>query len=243
LTTQLYDTKSWLMSQCQSIDSTVAQLKECLWKNLKKCLELSSTKWIVFTGGLDSSLLVFLAWHNRCVFNALVSEEFKNFWDLPFNTHYAKLQNYPEGFEHHTIKSSFYQPEYNHSITGFFGDTTMLHHGSMYYQSKHLASPLTDDQLYDRADTNLPLFDSEIALRASIVKLSLSTKFRHWFPNFEILDPYRSPLLLDIIMKMSCQDLVHQLGSGILQKTLIKDLDPLNLNYICRRKNDYSQFQ
>jgi asparagine synthetase B (glutamine-hydrolysing) len=134
LTTRLYNTRAWLEGQGQTVESTVTQLKECLQKNLKKCLDVSSTNWIVFTGGLDSSLLAFLAWHNQYFFNAVISEEFKNFWNLPFDVCYAELQNHPPGIEHNTIKSSFYQPEYNHSITGFFGDTTMLHHGSMYNQ-------------------------------------------------------------------------------------------------------------
>jgi hypothetical protein len=219
------------------------QVQQRLEQNLQICLDLSQSKHVVFTGGLDSGLLAFMAHHCQQKFTAVISSEFKEYWkNLPFPVCYAELQQGMSGIDDDNVKPSFYQKEHTQAITGFFGDTSMLHHGSLYGQSVGLTDPI--DNLYDEnQDLSLPKFKNEHQLRLAIVKLSLNTKFRHWFDNFEIFDPYRDPTFLDIITGLSCSELVKQFGTASLQKNIIKNYNPDYLKYICDKKNNYEKFQ
>lgn len=224
----------------------VNSFKNLLLENIKTLVEINTR--IVYTAGLDSSLIAFLAHAYDIDFTTVIQDKY-NFFNLPFKKiEYASIQKMPEflipyGLKNN-VKPGFYQPINNNLITGYYGDLCALHHNQMYHQSKHMLKKQEKIVLYDKAEPeNYPLFNSKDELFGCIKYLNLQNYFRHWFENFQILDPYRDPRLFFTLCKLNLDDLIIQLGTGNIQKQIIEDLDSKWLENICDFKNNYDKFK
>lgn len=222
----------------------IANLKKRLLHNLEICADIAvSPVKIVYTGGLDSSLSAFLFHQTGKSFKCIINEDCKNFWsDLPFQSiSYRKsgIRNDRWGSQEH-IKKSFYDSDLTDCITGFFGDTAMLHNNDLYHQCLDLME-YKIQELYDKS---LPIFYTKFVRRdqayASIIKMMKITRFQQWFEDFRILDPYRDPELTLIILKLPWKDISSQFGSAWVQKEMIRQIDPYFTQLILKHKNEYS---
>jgi len=251
--TKNYNIKTFLKPKHTiSITQLLLEIEKRLLLNLKLCLDINKNTYIVYSGGLDSSTLALLAQHNNLKFSALVLKDYIKYWpDLPFNKTVIADQllltpiidtNIEIDF-YKNIKDSFYQEEYNLAINGYYGDLSLLHLSDLFHQCKHLSNK-KNIKLYDLTfPTSYNLINSEQQLRMSILKLHLHPSFRHWFKNFQILDPYRDPKLVEMMLQLTLEDLIDQLGTGNLQKELIKKCNLNWLKLICDYKNDYEKFK
>jgi hypothetical protein len=78
-------------------------------------------------------------------------------------------------------------------------------------------------------------------MKLAIIKILITTKFRQWFDNFVILDPYRDIELTRLIVSLPLVDLLEQFGSAWVQKEIIASMDSLYLNKILKNKNVYNK--
>jgi len=215
---------------------------EILSENLRNCYSLGANK-IAYTAGLDSSTLAYIAQHQNYTFECLIDNTYEGrFKNLPFNQiTYEKRQRRPaDDIDYgEYVRDSFYQ--HDKLITGFYGDLTVIHNGDMYNQAKGLYE--TTMPLYDPKKPNdyIP-FNNKTDILNAIYYTNTHTYFRHWFPNFQILDPYRDPRLFEIISRLNLVDLIEQIGTGKIQKDIVSSLNKEWLNNLCDTKNNYDKF-
>jgi hypothetical protein len=221
----------------------LAALKNRLLHNIDICASIGRLPTsIVYTGGLDSSLVAFLFNQTGRPFQCIINEDWKNLWpDLPFQSiSYRKpsISNHRWASKEHT-KISFYESDLTDCLTGFFGDTAMLHNNDLYHQCTKLID-ISGAEIYDKTSpADYPKFHHHSQVYAAIVKIMKTTRFQQWFENFRILDPYRDPNLTAIILELSWSDLTSQFGSAWVQKEMITQIDPSFLSMILKNKNEY----
>lgn len=221
---------------------------ELLLENIKTCAKLSQPK-IVYTAGLDSGTLAFIAHSLNIDFTCLIDSRFESkFKNLPFkNIRYVDFQTSPD-FEvtfgpKTNIKEGFYQAENNMLITGYYGDNTVVHNTDMFNQARQLHSCPDKIILYDKKPANEYIgFSNKQDIIESIKYINTQNYFRHWFEKFQILDPYRDPRIFTTITRLDTDSLIEQIGSAKIQKDIIASLDPNWLELLCDYKNDYSKF-
>lgn len=225
-----------------SYTSVLTQVYEILLENLKSCYKLGANK-IAYTAGLDSSTLAYIAQHHQQIFECVIDNEYEGiFKNLPFKhimyeTRQCRPDNDIDYGEY--VRDSFYQ--HNNLITGFYGDLTVTHNGDMYNQSKHLYE--TTMQVYDpKEPKDYPPLNNKEEIINAIYYINTHTYFRHWFPDFQILDPYRDPRLFEIISKLSLKDLIEQVGTGKIQKDIVGSFDKEWVKNLCDTKNNYDKF-
>lgn len=225
-------------------EQVIHKIRSRLIRNLKILDTFTNdVSKIVFTGGLDSGVNALLAHNIGINFECLVNSEHSLLWNLPFNSVTIRDSNIrKDRISEENIKESFYQPECNNSITGFFGDTTLLHNSTLYFQSKHFSSHDYEDQLHDRNHNKNFVFKNISQMELSIVRLLKDTKFQQWFEDFIILDTYRDIELAKLVLQLSDENLIRQFGTGFIQKEIISELKSDNNKIICKYKNDYSKF-
>jgi len=230
------------ISKNQAVDT----VKQLLLDNLLECQKVSSQNLqVVFTGGLDSSTLAFLCHFHRLPFKCLLDHNHQGYWkDLPFdNIQYVKVGTDPYS-DLPDVRASFYQAEHNCAVTGFFGDCTVLHHSALFAQCQDLPYYAKVDNVYSNEPVEqLPRFRNTNQVLSAVRNTLISTRFRHWFKDFLVLDAYRDPRLAAAVMSLDWQDLVEQFGSGYIQKEIIKSLNPQWLDLICDSKNNYEKFK
>lgn len=228
-----------------SYENVVQKITNILLENIQTCLELSDPK-IVYTAGLDSSTLAYLAHYHGIDFTCLIHDKYKDKFHVPFNNiRYCEFQQNPEFVTVYgpidNIKPGFYQDENNYLITGYYGDNTILHHKELYHQTKHLCQ--VDINLYD---LTAPSFDTKLNSKEDIINaviyINTQNYFRQWFDDFQILDPYRDPRLFETVLSLPLKDLIEQFGSAKIQKDIIRSMNNVWLKNICEHKNDYSKF-
>jgi len=226
-------------------DVVISKVTDILLENIKTCAKLSDPK-IVYTAGLDSSTLAYIAQHNNIDFTCLVQDKYEKKFKLPFvKLKYYQLQDLPDFpinlGRMDNIKPGFYQPENNNLITGYYGDNTILHHKELYHQTKHLCN--VEVELYDLTGPAVShLLNSKDDIVNSVMYINTQNYFRQWFPNFQILDPYRDPRLFEVVLSLPLKELIEQFGSAKIQKDIIHSINNEWLTQICDHKNDYSKF-
>lgn len=221
--------------------SSLSLVYQLLFENIQTCIKEGSSK-IVYTAGLDSSTLAFIAEYNQLKFDCLIDRNFEGqFKDLPFKKIiYCARQVKPQGIDYgEYVRDSFYQ--HSNAITGFYGDLTVVHNGDMYNQAKGIHE--TTMQLYDPKEPNdyIPFNGKEDIINA-IYYTNTHTYFRHWFPDFQILDPYRDPRLFETTCRLELTDLIEQIGTGKIQRDIIKSLNKEWVKNLCDTKNNYDKF-
>jgi len=222
--------------------SVLTRVYEILLENLRVCHMLGSTK-IAYTAGLDSSTLAYITQHHQRMFECIIDKTYEGkFKNLPFKyityeTRHARPNDDVDYGEY--VRDSFYQ--HDKLITGFYGDLTVTHNGDMYNQSKDLHQ--TTLPLYDpKEPKDYPLFRTREDIQDAIYYVNTHTYFRHWFPDFQILDPYRDPRLFEMVSRLSLTDLVEQIGTGKIQKNIIGSFNKEWVNNLCDTKNNYDKF-
>jgi hypothetical protein len=222
--------------------NVLTNVHDILLENLNACHNLGSTK-IAYTAGLDSSTLAYIAEYHRHSFQCIIDNTYKGkFKNLPFkDILYEIRQPRPNddidygGY----VRDSFYQ--HDKLITGFYGDLTVTHNGDMYNQSKDLYQ--TTLPLYDPKEPNNYIkFNKKEDIINAIYYVNTHTYFRHWFPNFQILDPYRDPRLFEVICRLEVKDLIEQIGTGKIQKDIVGSLNQEWVHNLCDTKNNYDKF-
>jgi len=225
-----------------SYTSILTRVYELLLENLRACHKLGATK-IAYTAGLDSSTLAYITQYHQRMFDCVIDKTYEGrFKNLPFKyIIYEERQPRPNDDVDYGeyVRDSFYQ--HDKLITGFYGDLTVTHNGDMYNQSKHLVEITTP--LYDPKESKdyIP-FNSREDITNAIYYINTHTYFRHWFPNFQILDPYRDPRLFEIIYRLNLKDLVEQIGTGKIQKNIIGSFNKEWVKNLCDTKNNYDKF-
>lgn len=226
----------------------VDNVYKLLLQNIQSCIILDEPK-IVFTGGLDSSTIAFIAHANGIDFTCLIDERYKNrFKNLPFkNIKYTELQQCPNFLIDYgptcNIKSGFYQSENNMAITGYYGDNCLVHNSDMFFQAKSIHPDANKIFVYDRkSPSNYPAYKTKKDIHDGIRYINTQNYFRHWFNNFQILDPYRDPRLPELIMNLDTNNLIEQIGSAKIQKDIIARLDLNWLKLLTDHKNEYDKF-
>lgn len=244
LVTQEYKQYQYDLSDL-AYDVVINRVKDILLENIQQCIKLSLPK-IVYTAGLDSSTLAYLAQHNGIDFTCVIPDKYKNVFSLPFkNIESYECQLQPEFIIQlgtmNNIKPGFYQAENNNLITGYYGDNTVLHHKELYHQTKHLCD--VSVELYDLTPPSITsLLNSKEDIINAVKYINTQNYFRHWFDTFQILDPYRDPRLIETVLSLPLKDLIEQFGSAKIQKDIIKSMNRDWINNICEHKNDYSKF-
>jgi len=222
--------------------SILTRVYEILLENLKACHKLGATK-IAYTAGLDSSTLAYITQYHQRMFECIIDKTYEGkFKNLPFKyILYETRQNRPNDIIDYGeyVRDSFYQ--HTNLITGFYGDLTVTHNGDMYNQAKELYQ--TTLSLYDPTEPkDYPLFRTRKDIINAIYYVNTHTYFRHWFPDFQILDPYRDPRLFEMICRLNTKDLIEQLGTGKIQKNIIGSFNKEWVNNLCDTKNNYDKF-
>jgi len=222
--------------------SVLTRVYEILLENLRTCYKLGANK-IAYTAGLDSSTLAYIAEYHQRMFECVIDKTYEGrFNNLPFKhikyeTRQAKPNDDIDYGEY--VRDSFYQ--HDKLITGFYGDLTVVHNGDMYNQARRLYE--TQLPLYDPKEPNdyIP-FNSKEDIINAIYYTNTHTYFRHWFPDFQILDPYRDPRLFEMICRLDTTDLIEQIGTGKIQKNIIGSFNKEWVNNLCDTKNNYDKF-
>lgn len=242
------DWKSFFNQGLKSDKSEVLKnLKRRLLSNLAVCLSTSiRPAKIVYTGGLDSSLLAFLCHESKIPFQCIIPEKLKDYFvDLPFQ----HISYHKPGLCHdiwglsENIKVSFYDINFADCVTGFFGDTAMLHNNDLYHQCVDLLCSSVEETYDKSVPANYPKFTRRSQCYLSIVNIMTTTKFRQWFENFRILDPYRDPDLTSIICQLNWDEMTSQFGSAWIQREMIQQIDPTYTKHILKNKNQYPIYE
>jgi hypothetical protein len=239
-----YDWRSFKISADTSKTAMIFNIKQKLISNLMQCRpDAGSAMKIAFSGGLDSGTLAFLAHDLGLDFVCVISKEHEFLCEnLPFrNITLSNLSTKVDAWgDALDIKQHFYHADMNHCITGFFGDCTMMHNNTLYYQCEKWCDSST--QIYDRqADHNVPVFTTKGQILLAMIKILRSTRFRHYFDNFLIVDPYRDPEITKLLMNMTWPDLISQFGSAWIQREIIAGMNVSWLDLLCRYKNEYKK--
>lgn len=226
----------------QPVHTVLEQIRRKIGLNLNHCLEIAQKpEKIVFTGGLDSGLLAFMAHHEKQDFYTVINLSHQHRWQaLPFfNLVYRKSGTISDRWgQSNDIRESYYDADMTDCITGFFGDTAMMHNHTLYHQCTDLYSDSVD--LYDRNPPDpVPKFQHKIQAALAVVNIMRNTRFRHWFEEFRILDPYRDPDLTRLIMQLPWHELCQQFASGWIQKKFIYDMEPNWRDFLLKHKNEY----
>jgi hypothetical protein len=222
--------------------SVLTRVYEILLENLRACHALGANK-IAYTAGLDSGTLAYITQYHQRMFECVIDKTYEGrFKNLPFKyiTYETRQQKPNDNVDYgEYVRDSFYQ--HDKLITGFYGDLTVVHNGDMYNQAKGLYD--TSLPLYDLKEPNdyIP-FNSKEDIINAIYYTNTHTYFRHWFPNFQILDPYRDPRLFEMIGRLDLKDLIEQIGTGKIQKNIIGSLNNEWVNNLCNTKNNYDKF-
>lgn len=225
-----------------SYTSVLAHVYEILLENLRACHNHGATK-IAYTAGLDSSTLAYITQYHQSMFECIIDKTYEGkFKNLPFKyIVYEERQPRPNDDVDYGeyVRDSFYQ--HDKLITGFYGDLAVTHNGDMYNQAKELYQ--TTLPLYDPVEPkDYPLFRTREDIVNAIYYVNTHTYFRHWFPDFQILDPYRDPRLFEMICRLNTKDLIEQLGTGKIQKNIIGSFNKEWVNNLCNTKNNYDKF-
>jgi hypothetical protein len=233
--------QSWLTSH-QSSQSVLDKLLQHLNANLSACLNISSRPHkIVFTGGLDSGLLAFMALHQQYQFDCVVNTYHKDIWkELPFSNICYRDSSVRSDIwgPDKGICESYYDPDMSDCITGFFGDTAMVHNKTLYYQCSALGRP--EVEIYDREDPgSVPMFTNQFQAKKAVINILRSTRYRQWFSDFRILDPYRDPNITQLILSLPWPELCSQFGNAWVQRQIIKTFDPSWCDLLLKHKNEY----
>ena len=201
---------------------------------------------IAYTAGLDSSTLAYIAHANNIDFTCLIRTKLKDkLLNLPFSDIQYHEITMPEFAYYGTgkhVQHGFYQPENNNTVTGYYGDLTVTHNGDMFEQARDLYISDNDIKLYDPTVLKYDKFNSMDDMRHAIKYINTNFYFKHWFENFQIIDPYRDPRLVEVILSMNDTDMIEQVGTGKIQKDIIKSLNSEWLNNLCEYKNNYEKF-
>lgn len=229
-----------------SLEQAASIVKNILVENLKK-IATERELLISYSGGLDSGTLAWLSYYENIPFTAVVENRFKQVWNLPFDHCYLDLLSSPPAPAYHwdtPIAAHFYHPESSGIVGGFYGDIALLHHRDLYYQSCHLTTTNLDlHEHYDRAPkSQFPQFQNRYSMLGGIVKLHMIPQFRQWFENFEILDAYRDPRLVETVLQLDIDDLLIQFKTAYIQKYIINNMSNTCWKFLCDYKNDYSKF-
>jgi len=247
ITTKQYDLTTFLQPPaniCRKI-TVVEKIKRILIENLLQLQSHCDDFYIAYSGGLDSSTLAWIAHQQNIKFTAVIDNKFKSFWpDLPFKYVYADLVSESGDSQFEWLGKTvehFYQID--QCVGGFYGDCTILHHNDLYHQSCNLTQSSSVDSYHPNHTSLLPKFKNTIQLKQSIAKIQLTPHFRHWFDNYEIVDPYRDPRLVQTILQLSLKDLIDQFDQAYIQKMILHNIDVNYHNYVCDYKNDYSKFK
>ena len=222
--------------------SILTKVYEILVENLIACHKLGANK-IAYTAGLDSSTLAYITQYHQRLFDCVIDKTYEDrFKNLPFKyIIYETRQSRPlDNIDYgEYVRDSFYQ--HDKLITGFYGDLTVTHNGDMYNQSKKIYE--TKMPLYDPKEPNdYILFNSKEDIINAIYYINTHTYFRHWFPDFQILDPYRDPRLFEMVSRLSTKDLIEQIGTGKIQKNIIGSFNKKWVKNLCDTKNNYDKF-
>lgn len=220
----------------------LTRVYEILLENLRACHRLGANK-IAYTAGLDSSTLAYITQYHQRMFDCIIDKTYEGkFKNLPFKyiTYETRQPRPNDDIDYgEYVRDSFYQ--HDKLITGFYGDLTVTHNGDMYNQAKHLSEITTP--LYDpKEDKGYVSFNSREDIQNAIYYVNTHTYFRHWFPDFQILDPYRDPRLFEIVCRLNLKDLVEQIGTGKIQKNIIGSFNKEWVNNLCDTKNNYDKF-
>jgi hypothetical protein len=254
-----YDLKDLILQRTEpvSLVDAINRIEKILVENLFELQQQTTNQLlkISYSAGLDSGTLAWLCHKHKIDFVALVDHKlWPKLNNLPFKTVVAEISS-PVDLNtiDHTSWTSFVpgntyfcNPQHNNYVSGFYGDLTMLHIRHMYIQSKHLVTDKLDNiEEYDHGQydnnryENLK-FRNRQDLVNSIIKIHLEPHAREWFLNFETTDPYRDPRFLKIFLSLSTNDLVKQFKTAIVQKTIIKNIEPNCYMFMCKNKNDFS---
>jgi hypothetical protein len=217
----------------------VHQIRQRLSENLVHCLDQAQAPHrIVFTGGLDSGVLAFMALHQGREFQCVVNTQHRQIWtDLPFPQIIYRDSSVPIGADP-CVRESYYDADMTDCVTGFFGDTALMHNRTLYDQCRDLGAPPVD--LYDRAAPDpAPRFRNQFQARQASINIMRTTRFRQWFPDFRILDPYRDPDITQLVLSLPWNELCSQFGSAWIQREIIQSFDPGWSRFLLKHKNEY----
>lgn len=222
--------------------SVLTCVYEILLENLRECHKYGATK-IAYTAGLDSSTLAYITEYHQRMFECVIDKTYQGrFKNLPFKyiTYETRQPKPTDGIDYgEYVRDSFYQ--HDKLITGFYGDLTVTHNGDMYNQARYLHQ--TDKPIYDPKPINhYPPLKNKADMLYSVYYINTTTYFRHWFPNFQILDPYRDPRLFEMVCRLNLKDLIEQVGTGKIQKDIIGSFNKEWVNNLCETKNNYDKF-
>ena len=219
---------------------------DILTENILNCVNLYDPK-IVYTAGLDSGLIAYIAQQHNIDFTCVMLPKYKDkFKNLPFKRiRYSEMQK-GIGIDYgrtDNIREGLYQHENNNLITGYFGDNTMLHHVDLFYQTEHLHPNSKSLSLYDnRQSNNFPKLNNKQDILNAVLNFNRACYHRQWFSNFQMLDPYRDPRLFETILRLPLVDLIEQFGTAKIQKDIMKSISMEWYDNLCKFKNDYTQF-
>lgn len=207
---------------------------------------------ICYSAGLDSGTLAWLCYKHKIDFIALTDNVvISKLPSLPFTTIVDVLTEpntfYRESWCGIVPGRYFCNTTHNNYISGFYGDLTLARTISLYIQSVDILSvDLSAYSSYDYITDKLLSkyqslkFKNSQQLINSIINLHLTPHAQQWFREFETRDPYRDPRLLDIVLSLSIDDIIKQSKTSILQKLIIDNVDSTAWNFLCKRKNDYT---
>lgn len=241
LDTQKMSWKNLLGSRGSKTASEVKQkITQILQRNILSRRRYGNDLLAVFTGGLDSGTICAVLDSMDLDVRYIISESHMMYWpDLEPTCIVAKGSYRQENYSPY----SFYHRDLSGALTGFFGDTVCLHNATLYAQSRDLISnDLDAEDLYDVCPDNAQSFYHVLQIDKAIQNIVLSTKFVHWYPDFEIIDPYRDPEILQSVCCLDLENLVKQFGSAWIQRDIVREVAPEWLPRLCKKKNDYSQF-
>lgn len=225
-----------------SYESVMKLVYDILLENINACYKQGATKF-AYTAGLDSSTLAYIAEYNKHEFGCVIDNTYEGrFKNLPFkHVIYEKRQPRPDDDIDYGeyVRDSFYQ--HDKLITGFYGDLTVTHNGDMYNQARGLYE-ISLPIYHPREPNDYPPIKSKDEILKAIYHINTAVYFRHWFPNFQILDPYRDPRLFEVICRLGLKDLIEQIGAAKTQKDIVKSLNPTWANNLCDTKNNYDKF-
>ena len=233
--------RSWFTTQ-RSRQEVISALVQRLLDNLSACLSVTHQPYkIVFTGGLDSSLLAFMALHHQHPFQCVINQDHRHVWSaLPFaDIIYRRSESRPDPWLPDSIVSeSYYDDDMTDCITGFFGDTAMTHNRTLYDQCAGLDPPSVE--LYDRNPPDpAPRFTNQFQAKQAVLNIMRTARFRQWFQDFRILDPYRDPGITQLVLSLPWVDLCAQFGNAWIQRDIIESLDPTWCEFLLQHKNEY----
>lgn len=223
-----------------SQDQVIIGVMSLLRQNIVMAYHDQRSRHAVFTGGLDSGAVCAILDSLDLEHKVIINQLHDGYWpDLQHRCIVASAGHRSEAHSPY----SFYQPEFSGALTGFYGDTVCLHNASLYAQSHGLiGSHIDDENLYDQCQESWQPFSNMLQIDQAIRHIVLQTRFVHWYPDFDIIDPYRDPEILGMVCRLSNEDLIRQFGQAWLQRSMIQQVAPEWSARLCVKKNDYDRF-